>query len=159
MMWMPIESAPQDTTEGDFLIACWTRHGDCAWVQLVRNPNNHHGLSIATHWAALIAPLNESIRDQQDRLDAKSWLVAEGNNRISMDETVSCGGCEFWERDEPVAPRRRWWQRQREIPIPEMGLCRRYPEPSEQHQDDWCGEWVERERGARPLMSLRIAPP
>lgn len=64
--WKPIESAPVDTSKGDFLISCWTAQGDCAWVQLVRNPKNHHGMTIASHWAGLGIPPADC-REQSDR--------------------------------------------------------------------------------------------
>lgn len=55
--WRDIKTAPSDTTKGDFLIGLWNSQGDCCWVQLVRNPTNHHGMSIASHWMPLSDPV------------------------------------------------------------------------------------------------------
>jgi hypothetical protein len=53
--WRDIASAPTDTTQGDFLITLFNR-GNYCWVQIVRNPTNHHGMSIASHWMPLPDP-------------------------------------------------------------------------------------------------------
>lgn len=49
--WQPIESAPSlENWRGDILIARFNGRGDCCWVTMVRNPINHHGMTIASHW-------------------------------------------------------------------------------------------------------------
>jgi hypothetical protein len=57
--WQPIETAPKDTSEGDFLITLRNSRGDFCWVQIVRNPRNHHGMSIASHWRKLDTEVTE----------------------------------------------------------------------------------------------------
>ncbi len=54
--WRPIETAPKDTTQGDFLITLFNSRGDSCWVQIVRNPIHHHGMSIASHWMPMPEP-------------------------------------------------------------------------------------------------------
>lgn len=69
-VWLPIETAPEDTSQGDFLISHWNRRGDLAWINICRNPQNNLGMATATHWARLFEPDGESVAAQQDRLDA-----------------------------------------------------------------------------------------
>lgn len=69
--WQTIESAPKDTAQGDFLISLWNSQGDCCWVNIVRNPNGHMGLKIATHWMPLGAPSNPSDLVAASVLDAE----------------------------------------------------------------------------------------
>jgi hypothetical protein len=64
--WLPIETSPVDTTQGDFLIANFNSRGDCCWITIVRNPKNHHGMTIATHWARMFYP-QESPSDNAGR--------------------------------------------------------------------------------------------
>lgn len=84
--WCPIETAPWDTTDGDFLISSWNRRGDCNWVQIVRNPHNHMGMRVATHWARLFEPDAASIEVAQNRLDEISLsLLDTASERVKPD--------------------------------------------------------------------------